>query len=65
MRSVITDLGVVHGHYFDPVPSYFYALQIWQFILNKQIFMAKITHFMKKIGCTAIKRLLICSLRNY
>jgi len=25
MRPLISDLGAVHGHSFDPVPSYLYA----------------------------------------
>lgn len=34
MRPVKTDLGAVHGHYFDPVPTYLYALQIYKTIFK-------------------------------
>lgn len=28
MRPVITDLGVVHGHYFDPVPTLQHSIEV-------------------------------------
>ena len=35
-RPLISDLGAVHGHYFDPVPTYLYALQRYILYFKKQ-----------------------------
>ena len=34
IRPLKSDLGAVHGHSFDPVPSYFYALQRYKKVVT-------------------------------
>lgn len=42
IRPLKSDLGAVHGHSFDPVPSYFYALQRYNKFGDEPVFFSKL-----------------------